>query len=111
MIFYGPKGRNWALVAPGGSPEEGTTHQGAQEARARLGAQTHPGGLCPLEAPPGASLDHMVSSGPKKISVKFRGVWTRLILIFYDVKDKQKIATGTWHWVNRLVPKNDIKFL
>ena len=29
MIFYGPKGRRWALVAPGGSPEEGTTHQGA----------------------------------------------------------------------------------
>ena len=29
MIFYGPKGISWALVAPGGSPEEGTTHQGA----------------------------------------------------------------------------------
>ena len=29
MIFYGPEGRSWALVAPGGSPEEGTTHQGA----------------------------------------------------------------------------------
>ena len=27
--FYGPKERYWALVAPGGSPEEGTTHQGA----------------------------------------------------------------------------------
>ena len=29
MIFYGPEGRSWALVAPGGNPEEGTTHQGA----------------------------------------------------------------------------------
>ena len=29
MIFYGTEGRSWALVAPGGSPEEGTTHQGA----------------------------------------------------------------------------------
>ena len=29
MIFYGPEGRSWALVAPGGSSEEGTTHQGA----------------------------------------------------------------------------------
>ena len=28
-IFYGPEGRCWALVAPGGSLEEGTTHQGA----------------------------------------------------------------------------------
>lgn len=30
MIFYGPKGRSWALVAPGGSPEEGRTRQEAQ---------------------------------------------------------------------------------
>ena len=28
-IFYGPDRIYWALVAPGGSPEEGTTHQGA----------------------------------------------------------------------------------
>ena len=28
-IFYGLEGRCWALVAPGGSPKEGTTHQGA----------------------------------------------------------------------------------
>ena len=29
-IFYGPEGTCWALVVPGGSPEEGTTHQGVQ---------------------------------------------------------------------------------
>ena len=29
MIFYGPEGTQWALVAPGGSPEEGTTYLGA----------------------------------------------------------------------------------
>ena len=29
MIFYGPEGTQRALVAPEGSPEEGTTHQGA----------------------------------------------------------------------------------
>ena len=29
MIFYGPDGICWALVAPRGSPEEGTTHKGA----------------------------------------------------------------------------------
>ena len=28
MIFYGPEGTQRALVAPWGSPEEGTTHQG-----------------------------------------------------------------------------------
>ena len=29
MIFYGPEGRQWALVAPRGCPEGSTTHQGA----------------------------------------------------------------------------------
>ena len=27
--FYGPEGTQRALVAPGGSPDEGKTHQGA----------------------------------------------------------------------------------
>ena len=27
--FYRPEGRQWALVAPGGTPRGGTTHQGA----------------------------------------------------------------------------------
>ena len=31
-----------------------------------------------------------------------------MILISCDVKNMQKIATGTGHYVNRLVPKNDI---
>ena len=44
MIFYGPEGRQWALVAPGGAP------RGAQPARARLG------GLCPPRVPPGPPL-------------------------------------------------------
>ena len=34
-----------------------------------------------------------------------------MILISYKVKNKQKITTDTGHWVNRLVPKNDIKLL
>ena len=34
-----------------------------------------------------------------------------MVLIFCEVKNKQKIATGTGHCVNRLVPKNDIKLL
>ena len=29
VIFYGPEGRQWALVAPGKCPEGGTIHQGA----------------------------------------------------------------------------------
>ena len=34
-----------------------------------------------------------------------------LILIPCGVKNKQKTATGTRHYVNRLVPKKDIKLL
>ena len=45
-IFYGPKGRQWALVVPRGCPEGGTTHQGAP------GPQVRPGGLCPPRWPP-----------------------------------------------------------
>ena len=39
----------------------------------------------------------------------FAAFGLRLVLISHDVKNKQKIATGTRHYVNRLVPKNDIK--
>ena len=46
MIFYGPEGRQWALVAPGGAP------RGAQPTRARQEAQARPGGLCPPRVPP-----------------------------------------------------------
>ena len=44
-------------------------------------------------------------NSPKSFTV-FGLCW---ILIFCDVKNKQKTVTGTWHHVNRLVPKNDIK--
>ena len=46
IIFHGPEGWQWALVAPGGCPE------GAQPTLARLGAQARPGGLCPPRVPP-----------------------------------------------------------
>ena len=34
-----------------------------------------------------------------------------MVLIFSEVKNKQKTAIGTGHYVNRLVPKNDMKLL
>ena len=37
--------------------------------------------------------------------------YLRDVSISCDVKNKHKTATGTWHYVNRLVPKNDIKLL
>ena len=77
-----------------------------------------PGGLgapwcvvSPSGHPLGVALAQWMSSGPKKSPKKFALFGLRLILISYDVKNKQKTATGTGHWVNRLVPKNDIKLL
>ena len=34
MIFYGPKGRSWALVAPGGVPRRRQPTRAPQEAQA-----------------------------------------------------------------------------
>ena len=47
----------------------------------------------------------------KKSPASFAVFGLCLILISCDVKNKQKTTTGTGHWVNRLVPKNDIKLL
>ena len=47
----------------------------------------------------------------KKSPKSFAAFGLRLVLIFYEVKNKQKTATGTRHYLNRLVPKNDIKLL
>jgi hypothetical protein len=45
----------------------------------------------------------------KKSSKSFVAFGLRLVLIFWKTKNRQKTATGTRHWVNRLVPNNDIK--
>ena len=42
----------------------------------------------------------------QKIRKKFPCVW-----ISCDVKNMQKTETGTWRYVNKLVPKHDIKWL
>ena len=47
----------------------------------------------------------------KRSPKSFAAFGLRLILIFREVKNKEKTATGTGHYVNRLVPKNDIKLL
>ena len=63
-IFYGLDGKYWALVAPGGSPEKGTTHQSA------------PGGPCvpwrvvPTSgAPRTASLLYKYPKNPRTLGV------------------------------------------
>src|SRR3990170_5215792 len=68
----------------------------------RGGAGGHRGGHNPLGAPrwvvptsglpSGTSLAHVVSSGPKKFSKKFRCVWTPFGTDILRSKKKQKIA-------------------
>ena len=83
----------------------------AQPTRARLGPQARPGGLCPPRGTPQVLLWAILSVLVHKKSPKrFVVFGLRLILISCDVKNKQKTATGTGHYVNRLVPKNDITF-
>ena len=57
------------------------------------------------------SSDPQLSSSPKKSTKSFAAFGLRLIGIFCKSKTGQKIATGTWHYVNRLVPKNDINLI
>ena len=84
--------------------EVGTTHLGTP------GPPSTPWWVVPPSGNPySTSLAHLVSSGPEKIHKKFCCVWTPFGTVFYDAKNKQKTTTGTGHYVNRLVPKNDIK--
>ena len=104
--FFGPEDNQWAEEVPRGAP------RGAQPTRARQEAQARPGGLCPPGGPPLVLLWPNRCLLVQKNSPKsFAAFGLRLVLIFCEVKNKQKIATGTGHYVNRLVPKNDIKLL
>ena len=69
-------------------------------------------GYAPLGAPPRCCSGPSGVFWPTKKSTKTFVVFGLcLTLISCDVKNKQKTTTGTGHWVNRLVPKNDIKLL
>ena len=82
----------------------------AQPTWARLGLQAPLVGCDPLELPSGTFLAHWMSFGPKKSTKSFAAFGLRLVLISCDVKNMQKTATGTWHYVNRLLPKNGINY-
>ena len=83
-----------------------TRHQGAP------GASGAPRWVVgPMGLPCGASLVPKLSSGPKKLSKKFCDIWTLSSTDILRSKKLAKTATRTGHYVNRLVPKNDIKLL
>ena len=78
----------------------------AQPTRARLGLLGRPGGLCLPRGTPQAQPGPVVFLLSHKNSPwSFVAFGLRLILISRDVKNMQKTTTGTWHYVNRLVPK------
>ena len=82
----------------------------AQPTRARLGLLAHPGGLSPPRDSPQVQPRPVVFLLAHKNSPwSFMAFGLRLILISCDVKNMEKTTTGTWHYVYRLVPKNDIK--
>ena len=105
-IFMDQKGHNGPWLRLGGAPRE------AQPTRARLGILARPGGCCPPRGTP--QVQHWPTGcllAQKKSSKSFVAFGLRFVLISCDVKNMQKTATGTGHYVNRLVPKNDIKWL
>ena len=82
----------------------------AQPTRACLGLLACPGGLCsPRSTPSHFFFQLDVFWSKNNLQKSFAAFGLRLILISCDVKNMEKTATGTWHYVNRLVPKNDIK--
>ena len=83
----------------------------AQPTKALLGLLARPGGLSPPRdsTPPGATRAQLLPFGTYKIIVKLRGIWTLSDIDFLRCKNMRKTGTDTWHYVNRLVPKNDIK--
>ena len=89
-----------------GAPEVGTSHHGAPRPP---GA---PWWVSPPRGTPQVQLRPIGFFLVQKKSPKSYAVFgLHLILISCDVKKKQTTAIGTGHWINRLVPKNDIKLL
>ena len=85
----------------------------AQPTWARLGPQARPGGLCPPRGTPprfffGPPLVFWSIKNPQKVLRCLDSVWYWFPA---TSKNKQKTTTGTGHWDNRLVPKNDINLL
>ena len=76
------------------------------------GPMACPGGLC---SPQPTFLALLWPTGcfliQKKFPKSFLAIGLCLVFIFCKVKNKQKQQLALWHYVNRLVPKDDIKLL
>ena len=88
---FGFLGYLWSKEAVREAAEVGVIHQGAP------GPPRHAQvGCAPLGAPSGTSLAQRVSSGPEKITKKFRCVWTPFGIDFLGSKKQAK--NSNWHW-------------
>ena len=78
----------------------------------RQGPGARPCGCClPRASSPVVSWPTRFLLVQKKSTKSFAAFGLRLIWIFCKTKKGQKTGTGTGHYVNRLVPKNDIKLI
>ena len=89
-IFYGPEGRYWALVAPGGSPEEGTTHQGAP------GGPGAPWWVVPTSgAPRTASLLYKYPNIPKTLGESTKYSSSRRRVQNHQIQSRHHLGWGS----------------
>ena len=90
MIFYGPEGRSWALVAPGGSPEEGTTHQGAP------GGPGAPWWVVPTSgAPRTASLLYKYPKNPRTLEASTKYSSSRRRVQNHQIQSRHHLGWGS----------------
>ena len=99
LIFSRSKQPIYHKMGTGGGP------RGAQTTRARLGSLACPGGLCSPRSTRQVLLRPIGCLLVQKTTKSFAAFGLRLVLISCNVKNMQKLTTGTWHYVNRLVPK------
>ena len=94
-------------------------YQGIYRAKRRSGGhlrwaqptRARPGFLCSPRGTPRCCQGPLRSFWPIKNLGKVTCICTPFDIDFMRCKKHGKTATGTWHYVNRLVPKNDIKSL
>ena len=87
-------------------------HRGGHNPMCAPGPPGRPGGLCPPQSSPLILLWPTNCLLVQKISPNGSAAFgIRLVLIFCEVKKQVKTTTSTRHYVNRQVPKNNIKFL
>ena len=106
----------WQLAWFSSTPLGFLEYWGIYRAKRRCGRPSRwaqpPGVFCSPRAPSSVLLWPTGCLLVQKKSTKgFAAFGLLLVLISCDVKNMQKTATGTGHYVNRLVPKNDIKWL